>query len=375
MLPTLNDAAADLWSQIFANIAAHPGAAIMDPEHDVAADEKVMRAGFAAAGWSEQESEAIAEANRVAETAAPTTSPGASRAVEARHALLCDAVEAEMARRGMSSQVQVARGIEPRVRPYACKTGVIMTDQSIIAVGSFTYRFCGLIAKAFVRTLMLNPFIWDSESFSVLHAKGILRSNPRVLLYWVQIYLGFSVTGTNATVPFRPSTKKEIILVEQVARAMEIFMVAHEYGHHHFGHGRDINANPHDEEYEADRFALRIGRPLGEAEVFPNPYLASGAGGIILLKSLMTLRKSETVFGGRVSDEDTHPAVDQRISKFDNVALLEPVIYPVLKGFRTASCRLMDLVDEMVVSFFQQLPSDEYSALTRMRADLIAQVP
>jgi len=49
-----------------------------------------------------------------------------------------------------------------------------------------------------------------------------------------------------------------LLLFEQVAQSMEVFAIAHEYGHHHFDHGRQIGRDPHQEEIDADKFALRI---------------------------------------------------------------------------------------------------------------------
>ncbi|SOB80754.1 hypothetical protein SAMN06297144_1220 [Sphingomonas guangdongensis] len=375
-MPTpLNDAAADLWSQIFERIAAHPGAAINDPEHDHAADDVVMRAGFAGAGWSEDEISGIVAAGKSAEEKAPSTSPGVSRAAEARHAILCGDVEAEMARQRLDSHALVARGIEPRTGPFASKIGVVMTEQSIIAVGSFTYRFCGLVAKAFTRTLRLEPGLWEPDDFTPARARTLLRRNPAVLIYWLRIHLSFALTGTNLTVPFKPSTKEEIVLVEQVARAMEIFIVAHEYGHHHFGHGRDVEADAHAEEFGADQFALRIGAPLGLQERFWNPYLESGAGGAILLMALETLRHFETFLGGRVPVADTHPVASARIDAFDTVALMEPRRFAALKGYRTASRRLMAVVHELMDEILAGIPVELRASLTRMRAELAAELP
>lgn len=157
MTQRCNNSAKELWSQVFARAAAHPGAAIMDPEYDPREDEARACAGLAAAGWSDENIEALLTGAAERTACAPVTSPGVNRSAEAFHAVLCDAVEEEMARQGLRSQQQVARGIDPVTRPFASKTGVIMTDESIITAGAFTYRFCGLIAKAFHRTIMLAP--------------------------------------------------------------------------------------------------------------------------------------------------------------------------------------------------------------------------
>lgn len=200
-----NEAARDLWSQMYERAAAHPGAAVMDPDYDPREDEARARSAFAAAGWSEDALDAMLEAGKERNATAPQTSPGVNPSAEAFHASLCDDVEAEMARQGFETQRNVARGIEPVTGPFASKAGVIMTEQSIITAGAFTFRFCGLIAKAFHRTIMLRPFYWQSDEFTVEGAKLLLRINMPLALYWNRIFMSFAISGTNATVPFEPS--------------------------------------------------------------------------------------------------------------------------------------------------------------------------
>lgn len=372
-----NDAARDLWSQMFERTATHPGAAVMDPEYDPSEDDARARAGFTAAGWSEGEIEAALTAGQRRNAAAPSTSPGVNPSAEALHAVLCDDVEAEMARQGFKSQTGVARGIEPITGPFAAKAGVIMTGQSIITVGAFTFRFCGLIAKGFHRTILLEPSYWQSERFTQDGAKLLLRMNKPLALYWNRIFMSFAMSGTNATVPFEPSEPTQVALVEQVARAMELFTVAHEYGHHHHGHGRQLGADARAEEFEADQFALRIGRPIGERDRTPlwNPYLASGSGGVIILKALETLRRFEHALGAPMPTGITHPSADERISRFDSVAVVEPTMYSTLKGFRTASLRVMDAVGSLLDDFLCVIPERERARLVAMRRELWDQLP
>ncbi len=372
-----NTAAKELWSQIFARAAEHPAAALMDPEYDRGEDEARARAAFAAAGWSDDQVEA--HLNAIAERNAhgPVTSPGVNPSAEIFHAALCGEIEEEMARQGLTSQQQVARGIEPRTHPFASKTGVIMTEESIITVGAFTYRFCGLIAKAFHRTVMLAPYFWQEDDYSQAKACLLLRTNMPLALYWNQIFMSFAFSGTNMTVPFKPATPRELHLVEQVARAMELFIVGHEYGHHHFGHGRDVEADPYAEEYAADQFALRMCRPIGERDRRPiwNPYLASGAGGVIMLKALEVLRGYEQALGGKMPRGDTHPAVDERIERFDSVAVIEPEKFAVLKGFRTTSLRVMAAVTSLMHDFISNFPEEELKKLIKVRSRLQEELP
>ncbi|MCJ2188811.1 hypothetical protein [Novosphingobium beihaiensis] len=129
---------------------------------------------------------------------------------------------------------------------------------------------------------MLDPTYWQSDQFTTELANLLLRKNMPLALYWHRIFMSFAMTGTNITVPFEPSDPTQVLLVEQVARAMELFVVAHESGRHLHGRGRNANADGQIEEFEADQLSLRIGRPIGERDRTPNwnPYLASGSGGL-----------------------------------------------------------------------------------------------
>lgn len=372
-----NHAATDLWSQIFARAAEHPNASLIDPDYDPSADDARARAGFALAGWSAEDIDRILSAAVDRNSNAPATSPGVNPSAEAFHASLCDDVEREMARQGLKSQRNVARGIEPHTGPFASKTGVIMTDESIITVGAFTYRFCGIVAKAFFRTIMLAPHYWQSDGFTTAGANMLLRRNRPAAMYWNRIFMSFSMSGTHSTIPFEPSNSEDVWHVEQIARAMELFIVAHEYGHHHLGHGRNIEADPRAEEFAADQFALRLCRPIGHADRTPkwNPYLASGAGGVIILKALEIVRRFETTLGEPSANDATHPEVEERIARFDSVAVIEPQAFVMLKGFRLASSRAMEAVGALMDDFLSAIPAESLTKLTVMRESVWQELP
>lgn len=371
-----NAAAADLWSQIFERLAVDPWAAVMDPEHDESVDYARFREAMANAGWSREEIEAIEEAQRAREEEAPVTSPGVNRHVEAALAHLADDVEAAMKRLGIESHAQVARGVEPVAGPMAAKIGVIMTEESIVTVGSFLFRFCGLIARAFTRTLRLNPWLWESDDYTQKAGMVLLRGSPDTLRYWMRIYLSFATTGTHVWVPLRPSTREEIFLMEQVARAMEIFAIAHEYGHHHLAHGRDVEADPKAQEFEADQFALKICEEVDRRPVIlENPYLISGAGGVVLLMALDTLRLIEEVIGVPPALSESHPSVSDRIVRFDSVRLFLPAEFKRLRGFRTASARIMALVHQVLLPTFVALPPVQLAEVRRLREQMRSPSP
>ncbi len=89
-------------------------------------------------------------------TIAPVTSPGVNPFVEIHLARLSDYVEAGMDRLKMKSHAKVARGVEPRAWASASKINVIMTDESIVTVSAFFFRFCGLVARAFIRSIWME---------------------------------------------------------------------------------------------------------------------------------------------------------------------------------------------------------------------------
>jgi hypothetical protein len=366
-----NAAAIQLWEQVFASLAKTEDATLVDPEHDEAQDETRLRKGFAEAGWSEEEIQSRIELHRAQEANAPVTSPGVAPHVEFIFDRLCVDVEAAMTRLRLDSHSRIARGVIPRAGPIASLTNVIMTDEGIISVGSFFFRYCGLIARAFLRTLQLAPTFWQ-DHYSEHAARRLLIREPDLLVYWLKIFLSFGITGTQIMVPFRPAKRHELVVFEQVARAMEIFAVAHEYGHHHLNHGRSVCEDPKSEEFAADQFALKIGYEVERISLeFANPYLASGAGGVILLGSLETLRLvRESIKREQEVIADTHPEISARLARFDTIAVLKPAEFVALKSFRTVSLRILETTRTMVVDLLKFMPEDAQNQLQRLNAEI-----
>ena len=353
------DAANELWSQIFGRQAKEEYAAVENPLHDPSDDKRKMRAAMTSAGWTEAQIDVLAAAHDARDAAAPVTSPNVNRSVEAALGRLCDDVESAMVRLGKNSHVTVARGVEPRLGPFAAKTNVILTDESIVTVGAFLFRYCGLIARAFTRTLLLNPSFWESGDWTEQKAMALIARQPALMWYWLRIQMSFAVTGTHILTSYEPSKPEEVLLMEQVARGMEIFAIAHEYGHHDLDHGRSLSDDPIAEEFAADQFALRIGTEL---ERFPflieNPYLAGGAGGAILLLALENLRDvADVILGRRSTVSTTHPAPGERIARFDSVAVLEPKEFAYLKRFRLVATRIIAVVGKSLVQGAQGMPA------------------
>jgi hypothetical protein len=114
---------------------------------------------------------------------APLTSPGVNPHLAFLFGRLCTDIKAAMNPLHLDSHARMAHGVEPRVGPLAALTNVTMTDESIVTVGSFLFRFCGLAARAFARTLLLEPTFWESASYSEEAARVYLKASPKLMVY------------------------------------------------------------------------------------------------------------------------------------------------------------------------------------------------
>lgn len=250
-----------------------------------------------------------------------------------------------------------------------------MTDETVITMGTHFTRYCGLIAKAFLRTNW-KTLGANATDFQPEFVRLTLRENPDLLRYWWQIFTSFAVTGTNMLVPFRPCSKLETLEMEQVALTMEVFGLAHEVGHHCQRHGRQLlgGAESVSEEFSADHFAAAVCERAEQTQEFfraqqhndTNPYLWTGAGGILLLGSLEIYRKIKNkIYAG--SSFDTHPDFAERARRIRQLNILEPGAYWTRQEFcicveNILSCVLLELEPWMDEWGFEKyraaLPSD-----------------
>jgi len=327
------DAAKDLWSQMLDRAKDNDWSTFDDPEyqHQGFDDESVKQA-LLNAGWSEQHIELQKQVAAERNDAAPVTSPGVARMTEVSLSQLSQCVEKAGEMVGAHNRDKVHFVVEPKAGPFISKINVPMTDESIISMGSFFTRYCGLVSRAYVRTTFLCP-----HSVGVNYDEDFLRKqlrrNPDLLFYWWRIFVSFALTGTQMLTEYKPSTKEEILLMEQMAFAMEIFGLSHEYAHHTLDHGRSLEStqSAKDEEFEADAYAMKLCEVIEEDQRFKwiagveltNPYLSSGASAILLLGSLDIYRRvKDKMFNNKAYD--THPEFTDRSHKLRNRLVLQP---------------------------------------------------
>lgn len=341
-----NEAARDLWSQIFERAAAAPDAAVHEPDELAETEQQAMVVqALRQAGWSEAEIERRNASENLHIHLENVGSPGVGPGLEFKLGVLADRVRKVISETGEASQEKVEIGIDPKSGVSASLTNVIMTDEGILTVSAFLFRWCGLIARAYTRTLLADLAHWTSSTSRTEDDYNVLLKNPDVVLYWFRIFSSFSGTGTHVLVPYKPATPTEFHLFEQVAWAMEFFTVAHEFGHHVLGH-RNLHDDPKAQEFHADAFAVKICERI-EFEPFPNlsnPYMRTGAGGSLMLLALGILRSFDDRKFDCTSADETHPSTRERIDRISTGNLIQPKQLEMDQDFNRTVVRVMNAV-------------------------------
>lgn len=343
-----------VWGQVFAQASAQLDAALQDPDHDQTEDRQSLSDSLNAAGWDDAEiAWRLQISDEKCEPVENPTSPGVGLGLERHARVIADRVYAAIGEMGITNYKPALVGIDPVAGAKAEFVGVPFTSEGTVSVNSFLFRWCGLIARAYTRTLFADPDHWDLAPVSAKHDLSKVLQNEKVSRYWLRIFSSFAVTGTHSLVPFEPATKDEVLIFEQVAWAMEYFTISHEYGHYVVGN-RNLDADPFEEEFKADRFAMRVAEhirkePLG----VDNPYIATGAGGTLLLLSLDLLRTVSSV-SHATGGPDTHPPTTERVRRIANRHVMQPGRLAMDRSFNDAACRIMGAVGTVVVEHRKQ---------------------
>jgi hypothetical protein len=215
----------------------------------------------------------------------------------------------------------VVYGVAPENGLRASLLSVLQTEASIIDVTVPFLSFCNLITKTLARSLpqqLLGQQISISHDPSAVRLK--LQNNPELIDEWTRILASYAEFGL-------PPPRVQIVLDEatqalriMLLKAVELFAIAHEYGHHVLMHGISDTSEPATDpildEHQADFFASNISLVVGSHDEPPNLYAMSGTGGLIILGMLDLVRRAVAVLESghdKPAPLKTHPPLKERI--------------------------------------------------------------
>lgn len=189
----------------------------------------------------------------------------------------------------------VVVGTTPELGLDAKQVGVMTTAVSIISVSMAFPSFCNQISKGLALTLPWASK--DGEEFGVVLESGkvsdVLRRTPKLVGLWARILAAYAITGWPPKIPeLEVQRTEQLITRTMILRAVELFAVGHEYGHHMLKHGQaeSEKGEPHAQEHEADFFARVVSMNIATRSEPPNIFASSGAGGVIMLTVLELVR-------------------------------------------------------------------------------------
>ncbi|WP_309085913.1 hypothetical protein [Chelativorans sp.] len=225
----------------------------------------------------------------------------------------------------------IVAGVEPAYGTNIHQANVPTTDVSIIAATIPFIAFCNLVARAMARSLphRVVPDALPDVSFDPEEVRPYLVSRPSVLYEWSQLLAHYAIFGwpPQHDLLATPQGWQQVTRI-RLLRALELFAVAHEFGHHIEGHGVLVSSeNRTDmlaEEHEADVFARIVSIGIGAADQPPNHFAIAGVGGVVILGALDLVRRAKALLkpGDEESDAShaaTHPSFVDRVAAIAEV--------------------------------------------------------
>ena len=227
-------------------------------------------------------------------------------------------IEAACSAIGVPTRSGVVFGTAPMLGVQAHQSSVQLTDASVIGVSPSFLPFCDLISKALVASLSIDPSK-ESISNDPELARRKLQSSPDLVLLWAKTLLHFAMYGLPPPKLDRKLDEYEGMARIEMLRAIELFAVGHEYGHHALRHGTAAPLGSTDrlaQELEADFFGQAMAKYIGSQGGHPNFYAISGAGGVSILSALRIVRQIRAVLTTGHEEPDTggsHPPLSARV--------------------------------------------------------------
>jgi hypothetical protein len=237
----------------------------------------------------------------------------------------------------------VVYGTSPRVGVEAGSRHVLGTDASIITINGPLISFCSVASKLLAITMVSVPLSMPNgtQAIEVTFTEQAIRQHlarrTNLIKYWMLFIDSYARTGNHTN--FLPLQNFRGHLGPQryaLLRAMEIFAVAHEYGHHisHRGTTSSETTSFVENELEADIFAAKISVAIANRNdpiVVADIYTYSGAGGVLMLGMLDLVNRAKVTLesgSDQIPESLTHPRLHRRLNEIDTISELHGQMYP-----------------------------------------------
>jgi hypothetical protein len=222
---------------------------------------------------------------------------------------------------GVAVREGVVIGVSVTDGLHAYQSEVPLTGASIIDFAMPFTTFCNQFAMLLARTLEHNVE-GDRMALSCDPAfvRKALRNDTELRATWVRLFARYAIEGWPQSIPRTGQDTQRLSTRLHMVHAMELFAVAHEYGHHVLLHGLSDSSLPTSDptqmEHDADGFGRMISIAIGSNAEPPNYFEITGAGGVLMLGSLDLVRRTIHVLTTGNTDfppRDIHPPLADRI--------------------------------------------------------------
>jgi hypothetical protein len=297
---------------------------------------------------------------------------------------------------GISIHAGVAYGSDTALGLGIGQRPVLETEASIIDVSIHFLSFINQISRLLGRTVPYDRV--DEDRVLIVRDINLVRKTLEIDIDlahdWSEALTSFAATGVQAQSPTVPLNDPQNVIRTLALRAIELFAIGHEYGHHALKHGRvttsdEAATDPFEDEFAADLFGCVCCMVICSKEEEENFYAVSGAGAVVILGALDLIRRVRAVletgrdeppsrshhppYPERVSNlgkvdaklhaDNRRQAADYRQFCFDLVEAIWERIKPIVIGYHASGIRPNPDPDEAT----GWLPSRERSAETLIK--------